>query len=604
MGLNFSGRQDPKEMLLSYLRDLRQDLLLVLDNFEHILDGSGLVAELYKSSPHVRLLMTSRERILLPDVVHYELYGLPYPALGDLSEGFEQYGAVQLFQQAVHRTISSSRGETITNFSERDRGFVQRICAVVDGLPLGLELAAAWVSLFSYQEIAEQLERNLDLLITSRTDLPVRQRSARAVFDYFWDMLSESEQHGASSLSVFRGGFNGAAARRVAGVSPFFLSALADRTFLTRTLEGRYTLHELLRQYIASKLNERPVDNRTVHHQHANHYFEIARAAEPELNGPQQSEWLARLELDINNFRAAIDWYLDNGSTENALWLISYLRLFWYVRGHHFEALDRLLSTLGRADTTPPTLARAKALTTAGYLCIALNDYADGRALLEEALTIRRASGQEADVAETLSHLGMCAGLQDDHESAKRFLGEALIIWRSLDNYYEMGAVHHLLGEVCWLQDDYEDARQNFIESERFLRAIGDKIVFAIPVRRLGQLALRDGEPDRAYPAFIESLNHNHDLYDQRGMSACLAAFAGLAMFQGRVTDAIRLLSAVNAVLTSMGATLLPVDRLEYSRMIEKARAQLDEAAYNKAWTGGQSLSLDNAIEFVNQYQL
>jgi diguanylate cyclase (GGDEF)-like protein len=283
MGLGFAGRQDPKDALLSYLRELHHDLLLVLDNFEHLLDGSGLIADLRKSSPHVRLIITSRERINVPDMMHYELYGLPYPALGDVSDGFEQYGAVQLFQQAVRRTMSASRGEAAVTFSVRDRGFVQRVCAVVDGLPLGLELAAAWAPLFSYQEIAQQLEHNLDLLITSRSDVPARQRSARAVFDYFWDMLSEAEQHSASSLSVFRGGFDTAAARDVAGVSPFFLSALADRTFLTRTLEGRYTLHELLRQYIAGKLSERTADSQAVHHRHAMHYFAIAQNAEPEL---------------------------------------------------------------------------------------------------------------------------------------------------------------------------------------------------------------------------------------------------------------------------------------------------------------------------------
>jgi tetratricopeptide (TPR) repeat protein len=287
---------------------------------------------------------------------------------------------------------------------------------------------------------------------------------------------------------------------------------------------------------------------------------------------------------------------------ETALWLTSYLKLFWYVRGHHLEALDRLLSTLGRADATEPTLARAKALTTAGYLCITLNDYADGRALLEEALDIRRVHGHKTEIADTLSNLGMCAGLQDDHDAARGFLAESLAIWHELANDYETGVAHHFLGEVHWLQGNHEAANDNFTASVKLLRAIGDKIVFAIPLRRLGQLALRDGDTAGAYYAFLESLNHNHDLYDQRGMSACLAAFAALTIYQNRASDGVRLLSTADAVLKAMGASLLPVDRLEFSRTVERAKLQLDEAAYEAAWSEGQAASLKDAIAFVTQY--
>ena len=226
LGLSSSSPLDPKEQLLNHLR--QKSLLLVLDNLEHLLEGVGLLAELLEQAPGVKLLVTSRERLNMQGEWLFDLQGLPVPPLDQVDRA-EEYSAVALFVQ------SARRAQVGFELSAEERPWVARICQLVEGMPLAIELAAAWVRLLSCREIAQEIERNLDFLSTSARDLPERHRSMRAVFDHSWQMLSAEEQRVLRALSVFRGGFLREAAEQVTGASLSLLSALVTRSLVHRT---------------------------------------------------------------------------------------------------------------------------------------------------------------------------------------------------------------------------------------------------------------------------------------------------------------------------------------------------------------------------------
>lgn len=250
LGFTLSASIDPKLQLLNHLRE--KCLLLVLDGLEHLLEGAGLLAELLQQAPALKLLVTSCERLSLQAEWLFVLQGLPVPPFDQVQQA-EEYGAVKLFVR------SAGQAQVGFKLSAEERPWVVRICQLVEGMPLAIELAAVWVRLLSCREIAQEIERTLDFLSASARDLPERHRSMRAAFDHSWHLLSIEEQQALAKLSIFRGCFQREAAAEVAGVSLPLLTALVDKSLLRCNQcheTGRYSLHELIRQYAADKLHE------------------------------------------------------------------------------------------------------------------------------------------------------------------------------------------------------------------------------------------------------------------------------------------------------------------------------------------------------------
>jgi predicted ATPase len=290
--LNLSVRGDHKTQLINYLHS--KNLLLVLDNFEHLVNGATLVSDILKVAPDVRVLVTSRERLNLREEFLFRLEGLTYPIEDDTgtTDGFS---AVQLFLERARRLGSQ------LVFSKDDYAAVARICRLVQGLPLAVELAAGWTRLLSCQEIAREMEGNLGILAISTRDAPERHSSMRAVFDHSWKFLSEQEQVVLRQLSVFRGGFTRATAEQVSGASLGILSTLADKSLLqiSHRLKDtqRYDLHELVRQYAHERLLESG-EMDVVRERHLEFFLHLSEEAELKLHGPEQIDWLNRMIAD------------------------------------------------------------------------------------------------------------------------------------------------------------------------------------------------------------------------------------------------------------------------------------------------------------------
>ncbi len=313
------GPADPRAQLLAYLRE--KDLLLVLDNFEHLLAGADVLSDLVEAAPGVLLLATSREPLHLRAEWLLDIQGLPVPERADDS-GVEQSSAVRLFVQTANRMQADFA------LSPENIPSVVRICQLVAGMPLAIELAAAWVRARSCREIAQELEQSLESLTTTMHDVPARHRSMRAVFDHSWRLLSDAEQGVLRRLSVFRGGMQADAAARVAGATPLLLAALVDKSLLHHNGAGRYELHELVRQYAGEQLEQAGEAERT-RDTHAADFLALAQAAEPGLDGPARAIWLGRLEQEHNNLRAALAWSQAAGRAELGLQLVCALRMFW-----------------------------------------------------------------------------------------------------------------------------------------------------------------------------------------------------------------------------------------------------------------------------------
>ncbi len=315
------AQQPALQQLINALHD--RELLLVVDNLEHIQDSYAILYAIVAHAPTVSLLLTSREAIALPQETVVELAGLHvWPAV----DSQQQSSAVRLFRQ-----IATTRGYAL---KAADMAAVSTICRLVEGVPLGIELAVAWIELFSCEEIAEQLASNHQLLHELNGSA---QGDLGAIFDYFWRQLSPDEQRVVRGLGVYRGGFEREAAHTITGASPFLLGALVNKAFLTRTHDGRYTLHKLLQQYAERHLTAWPDQHRRIRHEHAMYYLALAQRAEREILGMEQTAWLDRMDAEHDNLRIALEWAHETDNSTYGCQLIGHIGHFWRVRGHCTE---------------------------------------------------------------------------------------------------------------------------------------------------------------------------------------------------------------------------------------------------------------------------
>ncbi|MCI0398980.1 MAG: hypothetical protein L0322_29160, partial [Chloroflexi bacterium] len=297
LAFQLSAGRDPKVQLLSYLR--RRNLLLVLDNFEHLLDGTSLLSDILAAAPQVKVVVTSRTRLNVTWERTLNLRGLHFPTEEDVSGVIERFSAVQLFLYSARRVN--------WNFalSAAERPGVLRLCQMVEGMPLGLELAASWVRVIPCAEIAQEIEHDLGFLATSLQGLPERQRSLRVVMAYSWKQLPDAEKRVFRMLSVFRGGFGREAAGQVAGASLAHLTMLVDHSFLYRISAGRFEVHELLRQFGAEELEADRLELEEAHDRHGRYFAAVLQERESRLKGRGQGEAIREIEEEIDNVRVA-----------------------------------------------------------------------------------------------------------------------------------------------------------------------------------------------------------------------------------------------------------------------------------------------------------
>jgi Predicted ATPase len=520
------GRSSPEKML-DYLQD--KQLLLLFDNCEHLLDGMDLVAEILQVASGVKILATSRERLQLRAEQVYLLEGLEFPDW-ETPEDAADYTAVRLFFQSARRNQPK--------FALQDRDdltYLARICRLVEGMPLAVELAAAWMDMLPLAEIAADLQKGLDFLETDMRDMPERHRSIRATINHSWDRLDEKERDIFSKLSVFRGGFTREAAQAVAGADLRHLGRLVNKSFLQYVQAAdRYQVHELMRQYGAEKL----ADADSVRTRHLEFFAAFAEKADAGTFGSEPEIWVKRLLADMDNFRTAMDWAVESDQGQAGMHLGGSLHAYWIAFGDWREGRQRLERLLALPSAANHTLARVLALLEAGNLAGNMGDYETGLAFYEEGKTISLELGEPGkhllgwillELAEHVATRDMTASQQLNEEGVAllREVGEPWQAWLGL----------HQQGWMAIKQGKYTQARIAFSEALAFVQKIGSQSLFGIGQGALGELLYMQGDYSAARPHLEESVSILRPLGDLRHQP--LGTLGAITVLQGDYQQAV-----------------------------------------------------------------
>jgi predicted ATPase/DNA-binding SARP family transcriptional activator len=523
--LNFSfyGEVEPEQQLLDYLRE--KVILLVLDNFEHLLDGTDLVTYLLAAAPALKILVTSREGLNLQEEWLYPLQGLRLP-VGDLDEmrsTLEEYSAIKLFMQSARRVRPD-----FALVAEAEA--VMHICHLVEGMPLGIELAAAWAKVLPCAKIAAEIEANLDFLSSSRRNVPARHRSMGAVFEQSWQRLSETERTVLAQLSVFQGGFRRRAAEQIAGASLTVLAGLVDKSLVSLGSGGRNQIHELLRQFSGDKLHEAPAEARATQDRHSDYFLRFLWEREAELTGKQQKAILDEIQAEVENVRMGWNWAIEREQVETLNRALDSLYHFYWVRCYFQEGEEVFRQAAERLKTSslsPQSRIQDRLLARRGAFCTQLGRYGLAEELLQQSLGLARHWAAQAEIAFCLNFLGDVATAQGLLGEAKRYYQESLAFNQEISSQMEIASCLNRLGVVTQDLGDYIGAKQYYQDSLRLYKEIGHQDGMAHALDKLGTVTYMLGEYVETAQYYQESLAIFKEIGNQLGIAK---AWGGLGM--------------------------------------------------------------------------
>ena len=644
MGIREAGGQSALEILKKNLQDAsRGAVLFVLDNFEHLLEAASTVAELLASGPNLKVLVTSRAALHV-----YGEHEFPVPPLGlpdartkTPLEALGQFPAVALF---VQRAMAAKPDFEL---STENASAVTEICTRLDGLPLAIELAAARVKVLSPSSMRTRLASRLQLLTGGARDLPQRQQTLRAAIDWSFDLLSAAEQKLFRRLSVFAGGCTLEGAEAVCDTKGDLdldlldgMASMVDKSLMRQVGqangEPRFVMLETIREYAREKLlaaQEEAATKRA----HAAYCLVLAEEAAVEQGGTDRNEWIERLSLEHDNFRAALEWLTETGNAEWGLRLGGALFRYWDSRDNLAEGrdwLDKLLKLPGAAGATK---ARARVLFAAGVLGSEQSDFVRAEPLLNESLDIARGSDDKQGVAVSLNALAALARDQGKLAESRRLFEESLAEWRELGDLIAVARALSNLASVVKMEGDFPRARALFAECHYIFEGLGDRMGVAWSLDYQGDAAREQGDcnaartlyeqglaifrelGDRwgiaatladlgnlereqrntaaAHVLYRESLKIFQELEHKRGIARLLECFAGAAAVETQAERSMRLAGAAAALRQNMGAPLLASEQVKLEAILQPARGSLSDSAGAAAWLEGWALPLDQAID-------
>ncbi|MCW5880764.1 MAG: tetratricopeptide repeat protein [Anaerolineae bacterium] len=621
--------------------------LLVLDNFEHVLHAAPTIAQLLAAAPELRILVTSRGPLRLRGEQVFPVTPLRLPDTDAVvtPANLAANPAVALF---VHHARGSRPGFTVT---ERNAVTIASICRRLDGLPLALELAAAWLRLLAPDELLQHLDDRLALLADGPRDMPPRHQTLRRTLDWSYDLLDMAARRLFRQLALFEGGCDLDA---LAAVTSATADAAAHTTESLVTVVGalvdqglsqvvprdgsatRYAMLETIREY--GRARSTPAERAAFAERHADYYLRLVQRAEPHLRGAEQIEWLARLEVDAENLRVALGWALGQGRIEDTLRTVVALAQYWRLRGRRREGATWLDQALAGQPTIPAALAAA-ALYTRGLLAWELGEYARARERFEASLSHATQVGEPRGIANALAGLGLVALADGDFEQATRLYEQSLVLRQEAGDGWEIGHAHlnlglaalatvrldgsraHFqaslaaydelgdhagsaqawlgLGEVARCERRWSEARACYERSLALAVEVGDDETRAWCLHNLGYVALAEERPSGARPLFGDSLTLFAAREDAVGVAHGVAGVAAVAAATGQTTPAITLLAAAESELRRLHARPALPDQQAIAHAVATVRQQLDTEAFDAAWQAGQVLAFAAALDLA-----
>ena len=626
LGIQQAAHRPVPQLIRDYLRD-SGPFLLVLDNFEQVLPAATVVAELLAACPTLKAIVTSRECL--------RIYGEQEFPVAPL----EQNSAVQLF---VQRAAAVRPNFEMTS---ENSAAIREICSRLDGLPLSIELAAARTRVLSPRAILDRLQSRLQLLTGGALDLPERQQTLRNTIDWSHGLLNESEQKLLRRFSAFIGGGTLEAAEAICNTSQDLgmdlfdgLSSLVDKNLLQRMDgpdgEGRFTMLETIREYAQERLQGSSEES-AIRRAHAAYCLVLAEEGNPELSAEERSRWLERCDLEIDNFRSALDWLFENGELGWGLRLCMALFRYWDMREHLIEGRGRLETILGLAN---PGYAkeRAKVCIFLGALTTAQADFSAAERYLGQSLELYEELRDRWGIAASLNALGICAKDRGDYPAAQSNFERSLACWRSLPDRSATARCLHNLANTAKVRGDYGRARIALREATEIFQEVGDASGAAWSINQQGDIALEQGDlevagdlyeralsafratGDRwgsarsladlasvyceqkkyaaAHDAYREALEVFSELGHKRGIARSLEGSACLAAARGKATRALKLAAAAKQLRQIISVPLPQAEQSKLDHSLSSAWRALGETEGKAAWAEGSAMSIESAI--------
>jgi predicted ATPase/class 3 adenylate cyclase len=582
-------------------------LLVVLDNCEHLLSACADIArQLLQASPRLRILASSREPLRVSGETTYPVPALPVhdPREGVTPAALLQCEGVRLF---VERAVAAQPSFQLT---PANAAAVAEICYRLDGIPLALELAAARVRALSVDTIAARLGDRFRLLTAGDPTALPRQRTLRALIDWSYDLLTEAERALLRRLAVFAGGFTldaveavGAAADLEPSRTVDTLIQLVEKSLVALEAAGeRYRLLETVRQYAEERLEESG-EGTEARDRHLAFYVELAERARPELTGPKQGAWLARLDLERENLLAAHAWAdRAQGGAELGLRLVIAAKQYWINRGLLELGHRATLEALARPQAQRRTVGRSRGLLGAGQLCCFMGRYEAAEVYLQESLAIAREIGDRGRIAAVLQPLAMASLGQGDAAKARGHLEEALALARALGNDREIAAAQNALAQVYRVEGALDAAEPLYRDVLALARKLGDREIIGIALLNLAMVAVGRGSHDAARAALLEVVSIVEEIGSEPAAQSMAEVSAGLASARGEWDRAARFYGAAEAQAVRTGLHRDPTDEAFLAPWMEKARFGLGAGVYAAAEAAGRALSHDAAVQEVRAW--
>lgn len=572
LGLTFSGPTPPKNQLLQYLNEKK--LLLVLDNFEHLLSSVDLVIELLNQACDVKMLVTSREPLGVQGEWLLEVQGLPVPRT--LSGDLEANSAVNLFTGSLRRAgLERPQGA-------KDLGAVVEICRLLGGMPLGIELAASWARVLGYGEIAEEIRRNIDFLAVNMHGVPERHRSLRAVFGHSWELLDSQEQRVLQRLSTFRGGFTRQAAEFVADASLSLLANLVTKSLVSRTSSERYELHEAVRQFAAAHLASSS-ELRLIRGRHCEYYLSMLRDQEQPLKSAAQRETIRRLTREFDNIREAWTWAVENEKLELIHHALRCLGWFCDIVGWLQEGIDQIDSAVcvlreKSAGNRVNQGTLGLALTQQGVLHFRQGYFDQAVKVFEDSLTWLRPVEDPGLLTDALVWSGVLLNLCGAIEQSQAHLEEGLACAQAVgDRWFTAYAIFGL-GYVASLVGRYEAGYEQMLTSLAQWRELGDPSCLSIGLNFISPTAVGLGYLDEAEAFSNESLSWTTQVGDRWGMGTAYRNLGLIALARGDLVEARSILHKSLGIFSEVVTGWDIVLTLDYLGRVSLAAGEHGEA--------------------------
>jgi len=638
------GGRSLENLLRDHFRECGPSpVLLLLDNFEHIVAASRLVVELIESSRALKVLVTSRAPLRVYGEHEFPVPPLPLPAAGELQsfEVLSSNPSLALFAQRAAAVKPDFR------LDQENAAIIAEICARVDGLPLAIELAAARVKMLSPARLLARLESRLGLLTTGSRDLPERQQTLRNAIGWSFDLLSEAEQRLLRRLAVFWGGCTLEGAEAVCNTandlgSDIFevMSSLVEQSLMQQRDQGneepRFRMLETIREYALERLRESGEEERTKR-AHAAYCLVLAEEGNPEMNDVDRAAWLARCDIEHDDFRAALDWLFHSKDLDWSFRLCLALFRFWDMREHLTEGRDRLQILLQLAGDRYPR-ERAKVSQGLGALSTAQGDFQAATHFLEQALSIYQALNDYSGIAVSLNALGVLERDSGEYAAAQQNFEQSLAYWRKVNDRSAIARCLHNLANVSRIRGDYDHARSALFEAMQIFRQIGDYSGAAWSLNQqgdvarergdisgarelyeqalsafreigdqwgtarsladVGSIACEQGDHQPAHEAYRESLEIFARLEHRRGIARVLEGLACAALARGDARRALSLAASAAHLREVISAPLPPAEHLHLDQRLRTAWKALNEAEGKRVWEQGWAQPLEAAIRY------